>query len=406
MGGESAASREDDRRLSPPAAARILLEDLESGAESALVLLVGGGEGRPGTRMVISDRGVRGSLGSSAADRAAHDLVRSGAAPGLHAVGTGADEVRLYLERHRPRGELVVVGAGHIARPLATLGDLLDLRVTVLDDRAGFATRERFPEADRVLRIDFSRPFADVEIGPRTRLVLVTRGHKYDYECLRRVLGVDPAPAYLGMIGSRRRVRATFEQLLAEGFERADLARIRAPVGLDIGAETPEEIAVAVAAELVLLGRGGSARPLRDVERVAERFFPEDGAPRGVGGPAAIEARGAPTEPEERRLYGSLAGREGREPAALATVVRTRGSTPRKVGAKMLVLPGERLVGTVGGGCGEAEVIRAGREVLAGREPRIVTVDLTEDLLSLSPAVCGGILEVFVEPVESVDARP
>jgi len=88
---------------------------------------------------------------------------------------------------------------------------------------------------------------------------------------------MDPAPAYIGMIGSRRRVRATYVQLVDEGIDRALVDRIHAPVGLDIGAETPEEIAVAVAAELVMLDRGGSGGSLKDVERVAERFF-ADGA--------------------------------------------------------------------------------------------------------------------------------
>lgn len=93
-----------------------------------------------------------------------------------------------------------------------------------------------------------------------------------------------------------------------------------------------------------------------------------------------------------------LAHREGR-PCALATVVHTRGSTPRKTGSRMLVDPEAGLTGTVGGGCGEAEVLEAARRVLAGGDPETVRVDLTRDLLSWSPAVCGGIMEVFVEAV-------
>ncbi|HEU0055017.1 MAG TPA: XdhC family protein [Longimicrobium sp.] len=92
------------------------------------------------------------------------------------------------------------------------------------------------------------------------------------------------------------------------------------------------------------------------------------------------------------------AAREGR-PVALATIVRSRGSTPRGVGSKMLVDPDRGLTGTVGGGCGEAEVIEAAREVIATGTPRVVRVDLTEDLFSWSPAVCGGVFDVFVERV-------
>ena len=185
----------------------------------------------------------------------------------------GLGTVELYLEVRRPIKELLVVGAGHIAQPMTHIGALLGYRVIVLDDRPDFATRERFPDADRLVRADFSDPFADVVLHERSHLLLVTRGHKYDYECLIRALRTDPAPAYIGMIGSRRRVRATYVQLIDEGVERHLIDRIHAPVGLDIEAETPEEIAVAVAAELIMLDRGGTGLPLKRVERVAERFF-------------------------------------------------------------------------------------------------------------------------------------
>ncbi len=101
-------------------------------------------------------------------------------------------------------------------------------------------------------------------------------------------------------------------------------------------------------------------------------------------------------------LYQAIAEkvREGRT-VALATIVSTQGSVPRGVGAKMLVDPGEELVGTVGGGCGEGEVIEAAYEVIQTGEPQLVRVDLTEDLLSLSPAVCGGIMEIFLEAIAS-----
>lgn len=105
---------------------------------------------------------------------------------------------------------------------------------------------------------------------------------------------------------------------------------------------------------------------------------------------------------DDRAITEALAAarREGR-PCALATILSTRGSTPRKVGARMLVDPTRGLVGTVGGGCGEAEVIEAAREVIETGAPRRVEVDLTEDLLSWSPAVCGGVMDVFIEAVRA-----
>jgi xanthine dehydrogenase accessory factor len=106
---------------------------------------------------------------------------------------------------------------------------------------------------------------------------LVTRGHRYDYECLKKVLEEDPLPSYVGMIGSRRRVKATFTHLLREGIPRAKLEQVKAPIGLDIGGETPAEIALSVAAEIVLHWRGGTGAPLKDAENVLDRFLPPQG---------------------------------------------------------------------------------------------------------------------------------
>ena len=271
--------------LSPAAAARALLEAVEAGDGAVLIVRAGEAAGAKGAgaRMVVTrGRAPLGSLGGSALDARAAELAAAALAgevgEGLHEVDPGGGPVELYLELHHPVPELVVVGAGHIAQPLSSVGALLGFRVTVLDDRPEFATRERFPDAERVDRIDFSDPFAGVRLGPLTHVVLVTRGHKYDYECLRRLLVADPPPRYVGMIGSRRRVRATWERLLEEGVPRERVAAVRAPVGLDLAAQTPAEIAVAVAAEIVMLWRGGSGAPLRDAQRVLERFFPEDDA--------------------------------------------------------------------------------------------------------------------------------
>ena len=180
---------------------------------------------------------------------------------------------RVYIELHGPPARMVIVGAGHIAIPLARLGDMLGLRVEVLDDRPDFAATERFPEAAAVRVIDFRDPFADTPLAPHDHVVLVTRGHSFDYECLVRLLRMANPPDYIGMIGSRRRVRATHEQLLRDGFTTEEMSRVRAPVGLDLGGQTPVEIAVSVAAEIVMFHSGGSGVPLVEKERVVERFF-------------------------------------------------------------------------------------------------------------------------------------
>ena len=272
--------------LHPADAATLLVETAEAGGSAVVAILVGGdSDAADATRIAwIAGAGteprVLGSLGTALLDAAAISLMREvlanpGGCDGLREVTVDDTVLELYLEVRRPVQELIIVGAGHIAQPLCHMGALLGFRVSVLDDRPDFATHERFPDAEYLLRADFDDPFRDAKLHERSHVLLVTRGHKYDYACLVRSLRVDPPPSYIGMIGSRRRVRATFLQLLEEGFDREQLDRIHAPVGLDIGAETPEEIAVSVAAELVKVQRGGTGASLKEVERVAERFFPD-----------------------------------------------------------------------------------------------------------------------------------
>lgn len=238
--------------------------------EKAVVLgvVVGSADdsGLVGRRVAWDGETFEGDLGDPARTAAAREALES-AGPEPATVEL-PDGTALYVERIAPPEALVIVGAGHIARPLSTLGALLGWRVTVLDDRPELAKTERFPEAERVIVADFDDPFAGVTIAPTTRLVLVTRGHRYDYDCLKALAAMDAKPAYLGMIGSRRRVRAAFEQLAGEGFSAAWLERVHAPIGLDVEAETPAEIAVAIASEMILAERGGTGRPLREVKEV------------------------------------------------------------------------------------------------------------------------------------------
>jgi len=179
-------------------------------------------------------------------------------------VGGGIDErlgdVRLLFEVSRPPLELIICGGGHVGQAVAKAGRLLDFRVTVIDDRADFASRERFPDSQiRLLAEDFIEALRSLKITPAAHLVIVTRGHKHDEMCLREV--IDRPARYIGMIGSRRRATTIREHLRREGVPAESLRRVQAPIGLDIGAQSPEEIALAILAEIVLVRRGGSGRP-------------------------------------------------------------------------------------------------------------------------------------------------
>ncbi len=179
-------------------------------------------------------------------------------------------QVGVFFDLVVPRQTLVVVGAGHVAVPIAEVGRLLDFEVVVIDDRPSFANPERFPHADRIIVDDFTSALDQIEITPSTYVVLVTRAHSFDVHALRKI--VSKPAGYIGMIGSRRRVYAVFKLLRDEGVPLEDLMRVHAPIGLDIKTETPGEIAVSVGAELLTVRRGGGAASISDILRPQYRY--------------------------------------------------------------------------------------------------------------------------------------
>jgi xanthine dehydrogenase accessory factor len=180
--------------------------------------------------------------------------------------------VDIFIEPFVPNPVLLIAGAGHIAAPLASLAHLMNFSVSVTDDRASFASRERFPNAKQLLVGDIESTLKNYPITPRTHIVLVTRAHAHDVQGLRAI--IDSPAAYIGMIGSQRRVWAVFKLLHEEGVPAEKLARVRAPIGLDLGGSTPEEIALCIMAEITMLRHGGTgiamSEPLRN--RYMERL--------------------------------------------------------------------------------------------------------------------------------------
>jgi xanthine dehydrogenase accessory factor len=174
--------------------------------------------------------------------------------------------VEIFIEPFVPDPVLLIAGAGHIAAPLASLAHLMNFSVSVTDDRATFANLERFPTAKQLLVGDIEATLKNYPITPRTHIVLVTRAHAHDVQGLRAI--IDSPAAYIGMIGSQRRVWAVFKLLHEEGVPSEKLGRVRAPIGLDLGGSTPEEIALSIMAEIIKLRHGGSgvamSEPLRD----------------------------------------------------------------------------------------------------------------------------------------------
>jgi xanthine dehydrogenase accessory factor len=143
------------------------------------------------------------------------------------------------------------------------MAKILDYYVVVIEDRILFANRERFPDADEILVGDMAETINGIKITPTTYIVLITRGHKYDEPCLREVIH-GPAK-YIGMIGSRRRIKACFQRFRdEENIAEEDLQRVHAPIGLAINTETPDEIALSILGEIIKVRRGGKAQSLSD----------------------------------------------------------------------------------------------------------------------------------------------
>ncbi|MBN1568791.1 MAG: XdhC family protein [Acidobacteria bacterium] len=174
--------------------------------------------------------------------------------------GTGT-KLQVFFEVITAIRKVIIVGAGHLAIPLAKFARIMGFHVTVLDDRVLYANRERFPDAEQVLVGNMAETLRNIEITSQTYIVLITRGHQFDEPCLREVIH-SPAK-YIGMIGSRRRIKACFIRFRdEEGIPEELLKKVYAPIGLDIKAESPEEIALSIIAEMVKVRRGGTAQSL------------------------------------------------------------------------------------------------------------------------------------------------
>jgi xanthine dehydrogenase accessory factor len=179
-----------------------------------------------------------------------------------NAAGPENSWAELFIEPFLPPPVLLIAGAGHIAAPLAAMAHLMNYSVSVTDDRASFASRERFPSAKRLLVGDIESTLRNYPITSRTHIVLVTRAHAHDVQGLRAI--IDSPAAYIGMIGSQRRVWAVFKLLHQEGVAPEKLTRVRAPIGLDLGGGTPEEIALCIMAEITMLRHAGSGSAMSE----------------------------------------------------------------------------------------------------------------------------------------------
>jgi xanthine dehydrogenase accessory factor len=225
------------------------------GFTEAVVLDAGSAAGEPvGRRFLVDENGVpRASLPAGEVPEGLTSWIRKPAGRPKPSVHDGI----AYLPS-LPRIRLIVVGAGHVGQAVAELAAGVDFDVWVVDDRGQYANRNRFPRAQRIVVGPIDQVIPTLEVTPHCYALIVTRGHGHDQEALFHL--APTAAAYVGLIGSRRKIRLIFDNLREAGIREADLERVTAPVGLDIGSQTVPEIAISIVAELIAQRNAGQRR--------------------------------------------------------------------------------------------------------------------------------------------------
>lgn len=249
---------------------RMIEQVLERGENAVLVTRVTGSQ-NVGAKLLVQESGlVSGSLGDAELDRVVVDQAKSFLASReeTRLFNLSLFDTSLLFERLQPAPRLVVCGAGHVGASLAKLAAFAGYQTTLLDDRAEFLNRDRFPDKEIELLVadDWSSAVQDaVGNGRGVSVAVVTRGHNEDEQCMHAVMRADPD--YVGLIGSKRRTSIVIERLREAGVSEDQLKKIHAPIGLDIGAVTPEEVALAILAEIVAERRGARGGSLSSWRR-------------------------------------------------------------------------------------------------------------------------------------------
>lgn len=283
----------------------------------------------------------------------------------------------IYYEELVGKRKLVICGAGHVGLAVIRLARQISYHVTVIDDREEFVEMARLAGADVVLCGSFTDQLARIRGDKDTAFIIVTRGHCNDFASLKEILKKDYA--YIGVMGSRRKTEMISEKLLLAGYDEETIGQIHMPIGLKIGARTPEEIAIAI---------------LGDIIEVCSRnrrytTFPDD------------ILKVLCDKEEKRGLADGL--------CILATVILKKGSGPRDAGAKMLLFPDGKRIGTVGGGFVEARTIKEAGEMFSlnkegepektSRQLRRISVNLDAVTMEDGGMICGGRMDVFLEMI-------
>lgn len=224
----------------------------------------------PAGRLFVETSGrAHGTLGDATLDERAADVAREVLAAGTARNVALDDAHELLVEPVLSRPRLVIAGGGHVGLALARQGALLDMDVTVIEDRAEFAARDRFPAPIEVMHAEMTEALRTMAIGWNSFVIIATRGHKLDAQCLRAA--IELPSRYIGLLGSRRKTILIARMLRDEGISEDRLRAVHAPVGLDLGGRTPAEIGLAVLAEITQERYGGTGKALRLSDALYEK---------------------------------------------------------------------------------------------------------------------------------------
>lgn len=245
--------------------------DGSSSVALATLLKPSQNKGKIGDKLFIGqDGGVSGSLGDLLRDREVADALQGLADYGRIKQLVTRDGSEVFMEGYTTPPAVIIAGGGHIGKALAPLVKMLGLRLHVVDDRPEFASKERFPEADSVIVADYAEGLNQLDIRPNSAVVVATRGHREDDLALEAAVR-SPA-GYVGLVGSRRKTILIHQELLKHGIPLEKLKTVHAPIGLDIGAKTPEEIALSIVSEIVAFREGRSGKPMTMEARYLQKM--------------------------------------------------------------------------------------------------------------------------------------
>ncbi len=245
----------------------------EGGAPVAVASLMKAPEGSNlsvGSKLLIRENGsASGSLGSEKLDSNAIDKARKLMAMGKNDYIATESGAEYFVEAYTTPPTLVLAGGGHVSKAISNIASTLGFRIFVIDDRQEFSNPDRFPEAEQTVVSDYGSAFEKLPIGTNSFIVIATRGHRYDASATASAMRT-PA-SYVGLLGSKRKTILIFEELFAEGFTMEEVQSVRSPIGLDISARTPAEIALSIMSEIVGFRLGGNGGTLKLDQRLIDK---------------------------------------------------------------------------------------------------------------------------------------